>query len=220
MGSLKMLKKQTKRKIIEDKIRRRKEQTPSRLSEPMSGHPHRPPRVPFPSARPLQTSQEEISEPSVKNSNSNVLQVDQNHFFDMSSRASSQFEPLIPDFSLSSSDSEDELELHILTKKMILPMKHEFILPRITESKINREIYGSKYFKIMYHNSPKWFAEILCAFYSTYLDIYDQFNRLFPLVSWLFWCYHIVSYLTALRYDGKYMASDFTIHPESCPKKR
>ena len=45
------------------------------------------------------------------------------------------------------SDSEDELELHILTKKMILPMKHEFILPRITESKINREIYGSKYFK-------------------------------------------------------------------------
>ena len=171
-----MLKKQTKRKIIEDKIRRRKEQTPSRLSETMSGHPHRPPRcVPFPSARPLQTSQEEISEPSVKNSNE--LQVDKNHFFDMSSRASSQFEPLIPDFSLSSSgtgheitppgghrgdtfaigthvhivtqksDSEDELELHILTKKMILPMKHEFILPRITESKINREIHGSKYFK-------------------------------------------------------------------------
>ena len=112
------------------------------------------------------------------------------------------------------SDSEDELELHILTKKMILPMKHEFILPRITESKINREIYGSKYFKsklepkifslkflisVMYHNSPKWFAEILCAFYSTYLDIYDQFNRRFSLVSWLFWCYNIVSYLTALR---------------------
>ena len=107
--SLKMLKKQTKRKIIEDKIRRRKEQTPSRLSEPMSGHPHRPPRVPFPSARPLQTSQEEISEPSVKNSNSNVLQVDQNHFFDMSSRASSQFEPLIPDFSLSSSGTGHEI---------------------------------------------------------------------------------------------------------------
>lgn len=105
--SLKMLKKQTKRKIIEDKIRRRKEQTPSRLSEPMSGHPHRPPRVPFPSARPLQTSQEEISEPSVKNSNE--LQVNQNHFFDMSSRASSQFEPLIPDFSLSSSGTGHEI---------------------------------------------------------------------------------------------------------------
>ena len=104
----KMLKKQTKRKIIEDKIRRRKEQTPSRLSEIMSGHPHRPPRcVPFPSARPLQTSQEEISEPSVKNSNE--LQVDKNHFFDMSSRASSQFEPLIPDFSLSSSGTGHEI---------------------------------------------------------------------------------------------------------------
>ena len=51
----------------------------------------------------------------------------------------------------------------------------------------------------MYHNSPKWLAEILCAFYSTYLDIYDQFNRRFSLVSWLFWCYNIVSYLTALR---------------------
>ena len=103
-----MLKKQTKRKIIEDKIRRRKEQTPSRLSETMSGHPHRPPRcVPFPSARPLQTSQEEISEPSVKNSNE--LQVDKNHFFDMSSRASSQFEPLIPDFSLSSSGTGHEI---------------------------------------------------------------------------------------------------------------
>ena len=101
-----MLKKQTKRKIIEDKIRR-KEQTPSRLSEPMSGHPHGPPRVPFPSARPLQTSQEEISEPSVKNSNE--LQVNQNHFFDMSSRASSQFEPLIPDFSLSSSGTGHEI---------------------------------------------------------------------------------------------------------------
>ena len=102
-----MLKKQTKRKIIEDKIRRRKEQTPSRRSEPMSVLPHHSPRVPFPSARPLQTSQEEISEPSVKNSNE--LQVDKNHFFDMSSRASSQFEPLIPDFSLSSSGTGHEI---------------------------------------------------------------------------------------------------------------
>ena len=98
-----MLKKLTKRKMIEDKVRRRKEQTPSRLS----GHPHRSPRVPFPSARPLQTSQEEISEPTVKNSNE--LQVDQNHFFDMSSRASSQFEPLIPDYSLSSSGTSHEI---------------------------------------------------------------------------------------------------------------
>ena len=101
-----MLKKQTKRKIIEEKLRRRKEQTPSSSSERMSGqsgHAHRPPHVPFPSARPLQTSQEEISEPSVKNSNSNELQVGQNHYFDIQSYASSQFEPLIPDFSLSSS---------------------------------------------------------------------------------------------------------------------
>jgi len=142
-----MLKKQTKRKLTEEKLRRRKEQTSSRLSENMSGHPYRPPLVPFPSARPLQSSQDEISESSVKNSNSNELQVDQNHFFDIQSFASSRYEPLIPDFSLSSSDSEDELEFHILTKKMILPLKHEFILPRITESKINREIYGSKYFK-------------------------------------------------------------------------
>ena len=98
-----MLKKQTKRKIIEEKLRRRKEQTPSSSSERMSGYHHRPAHVPFPSARPLQTSQEEISEPSVKNSNSNELQVGQNHYFDIQSYASSQFEPLIPDFSLSSS---------------------------------------------------------------------------------------------------------------------
>ena len=98
-----MLKKQTKRKLTEGKLRRRKEQTSSRLSENMSGHPYRPPLVPFPSARPLQSSQDEISESSVKNSNSNELQVDQNHFFDIQSFASSRYEPLIPDFSLSSS---------------------------------------------------------------------------------------------------------------------
>ena len=99
-----MLKKQTKRKITEEKLRRRKEQTPSRLSERMSEQPYRPPHhVPFPSARPLQSSQDDISESSVKNSNSNELQVDQNHFFDIQSFASSRYEPLIPDFSLSSS---------------------------------------------------------------------------------------------------------------------
>ena len=96
-----MLKKRSNKKITEEKVRRRKEQTPSKPSENMSGHLLH--RVPFPSGRPLdavpkymtqnQSSQEETAE--------NTL--GQNIAFDIQSFASSRYEPLIPDFSLSSS---------------------------------------------------------------------------------------------------------------------
>ena len=98
-----MLKKRSNKKITEEKVRRRKEQTPSKPSENMSGHRLRPSQVPFPSGRPLdavpkymtqnQSSQEETAE--------NTL--GQNIAFDIQSSASSLYEPLIPDFSLSSS---------------------------------------------------------------------------------------------------------------------
>ena len=90
-----MLKKRSNRKITEEKVRRRKEQTPSKPSENMSGHLFRPSPVPFPSGRPEEnrSSQEETAE--------NTL--GQNIAFDIQSSASSLYEPLIPDFSLSSS---------------------------------------------------------------------------------------------------------------------
>ena len=89
-----MLKKRSNRKITEEKVRRRKEQTPSKPSENMSGQ-FRPSPVPFPSGRPEEnrSSQEETAE--------NTL--GQNIAFDIQSSASSLYEPLIPDFSLSSS---------------------------------------------------------------------------------------------------------------------
>ena len=71
----------------------------------------------------------------------------------------------------------------------------------------------------MYHNSPKWFAEILCACYSTYLDIYDLINRRFSLVSWLFWCYNIVSYLSALRLVLRFFSLKLPIGPSFWPMR-
>ena len=134
-----MLKNQHKRKITEDKARRRKEQTPSRLSENMSGHPRphsRPGRVPFPSGRPLDTlpkymtqnrsSQEETAAESSVN-NSNNENIGQNYAFEINSTASSRYEPLIPDFSLSSSGSGRESATGI---------------PKDPDSPVLREVYG------------------------------------------------------------------------------
>jgi len=110
----------------------------------------------------------------------------------------SSIHPLIPELDLSS-DSEDELELEILTRKILNPKKEAFTLPKITKSKIHRELEGKKYFKIIYHKSPnRWFREWVSIFYIAYLDIYTHCNRKFSLVGQIFWLYGLASYWTAL----------------------
>jgi len=53
---------------------------------------------------------------------------------------------LLPEIDLSS-DSEDDLELEIIARKLFMPNKEAFTLPKITESKLDKEIQGKKYFK-------------------------------------------------------------------------
>jgi len=105
---------------------------------------------------------------------------------------------LIPEIDLSS-DSEDELELDIIARKLFLPNKDAFTLPKITESKLDKNIQGKKYFKKIYRKAPnRWCREWLGLFYTTYLDIYTHCKKRLSLLSYIFWLYGLASYFSAL----------------------
>jgi len=105
---------------------------------------------------------------------------------------------LLPEIDLSS-DSEDDLELEIIARKLFLPNKEAFTLPKITESKLDKEIQGKKYFKKIYRKAPnRWCREWIGLFYTTYLDLYTHCKKRLSLLSYIFWLYGLASYLSAL----------------------
>merc|ERR1712137_1310234 len=103
---------------------------------------------------------------------------------------------LLPEIDLSS-DSEDDLE--IIARKLFMPNKEAFTLPKITESKLDKEIQGKKYFKIIYRQtSNRWLREWIGLFYTTYLDLYKHCKNRLSLLSYIFWLYGLASYFSAL----------------------
>merc|ERR1711990_1006326 len=105
---------------------------------------------------------------------------------------------LLPEIDLSS-DSEDDLELEIIARKLFMPNKEAFTLPKITESKLDKEIQGKKYFKKIYRKAPnRWCREWIGLFYTTYLDLYTHCKKRLSLLSYIFWLYGLASYLSAL----------------------
>lgn len=105
---------------------------------------------------------------------------------------------LIPEIDLSS-DSEDDLELEIIARKLFMPNKEAFTLPKITESKLDKEIQGKKYFKKIYRKAPnRWCREWIGLFYTTYLDLYTHCKKRLSLLSYIFWLYGLASYFSAL----------------------
>merc|ERR1719153_124324 len=108
-------------------------------------------------------------------------------------------QPLIPEIDLSS-DSEDELEFDVLISKMMVPNKGAFVLPKITESKLDRQLQGKKYFKALYHASQnsnvreRW----IMLFYDAYLSFYTFFKKKLSIVVIIFWLYGLASFYSAL----------------------
>jgi len=105
---------------------------------------------------------------------------------------------LIPEIDLSS-DSEDDLELDIIARKLFLPRTEAYTLPKITESKLDKEIKGKKYFNKIYRKAPnRWFRELIGVFYTTYLDLYTHCKNRLSLTKYIFLVYGLASYFSAL----------------------